>query len=73
MTRDEIIRMAQEAGASEWSPGWHLFTYDLERFFQLAYEAGRKDEQERCAHIADAHATIEGIAQTIAAEIRSAK
>ena len=30
-------------------------------------------ERRRCAQIADAHASIEGIAQTIAAEIRSIK
>lgn len=35
--------------------------------------AGRKAEQDRCAQIADSHASIEGIAQVIAAEIRSDK
>ena len=35
--------------------------------------AGVKSEQDRCAQIADAHASCEGIAQVIAAEIRSDK
>ena len=58
----------------------------LERFARLVYEATFRDaniaasrtildaavlkEREACAQIADAHASIEGIAQRIAAEIR---
>ena len=73
MTRDDIIRMAREAGIDAEKDtlcryeGW---VEPLERFFHLAYAAGRKTAQERCAQIADAHASIEGIAQRIAAEIR---
>lgn len=59
---------------------------ELERFAHLVYEATFRDaniaasrtildaavleEREKCAQIADAHASIEGIAQRIAAEIR---
>ena len=58
----------------------------IERFAHLVYEATFRDaniaasrtildaavlkEREACAQIADAHASIEGIAQRIAAEIR---
>ena len=59
---------------------------ELERFAHLVYESVFRDaniaasrtildaavleEREACAQIADAHASIEGIAQRIAAEIR---
>jgi len=38
---------------------------------QSAYEAGVADMKERCAGIADAEASVEGIGQRIAAAIRS--
>ena len=69
MNRDDIIRMARDCG---WTP-FESLNKSFEHFFHLAYAAGRKAEQDRCAKIADAHATIEGIAQAIAAEIRSDK
>lgn len=63
-----------------------FWTLELERFAHLVYEATFRDaniaasrtildaavlqEREACAQIADAHASIEGIAQRIAAEIR---
>lgn len=40
---------------------------ELERFHLAAIEA----ERERCAQICDGHASIEGIAQRCAADIRS--
>lgn len=78
MNRDDVIKMAQEAGfKTHHNPEmWDITIASdeaIERFFHLAYAAGRKAEQELCAKIADAHASIEGIAQTIAAEIRSDK
>ena len=99
MTREDIIRMAHEAGdlfvtqfgVASATPEW------LERFFRAAYAAGAaaKDvehqqtlalqqrsyereiqleveaEREECAQIADAEASIEGIAQRIAVNIRA--
>jgi hypothetical protein len=45
MTRDDIIRMAREAGGS--SGGiWGFTVIELERFFKLAYEAGAAVERE---------------------------
>jgi hypothetical protein len=43
----------------------------LERFRKLAYEAGMRAERAACADICDQHASIEGIAQRCAAEIRA--
>lgn len=77
LTKDEIIRMAKEAGClgpSEggdpnglWEPnGWENVTELMFRFADLIAAA----EREECADIADQHASIEGIAQSIAAAIR---
>jgi hypothetical protein len=41
MTRDDIIRMAREAG------------FDLFLFFTLAYEAGAAAEREACARLVE--------------------
>jgi len=80
MTKEDIIRMAREAGlASIFSacdePGvrcaYEDWDEELERFFTLAYEAGAAAEREACADICDQHASIEGIAQRCAAEIRA--
>lgn len=48
-TQEQVIAWAREAG---------LVMYDyehpsLERFATLAYEAGRKDENEACAKVCD--------------------
>ena len=34
-SRTDVLSMAREAGATEWCPGWHLWTDDLERFAAL--------------------------------------
>jgi hypothetical protein len=96
MTRDDIIRMAQEAcETTNWKPGLgneHVVEF-MERFARLVYEAKDAEhqqtlahqqrsyereiqleveaEREECAQIADAEASIEGIAQRIAAAIRA--
>jgi hypothetical protein len=69
MNRDDIIRMAHKAGLHlatdvKWMP--IVGIEYAEKFAALV----RADERDRCAKIADAHASIEGIAQDIAAEIR---
>ena len=49
MTRDDIIRMAREAG-------WAVHAYNseiVERFFKLAYEAGATAEREACARVCE--------------------
>jgi hypothetical protein len=68
MTRDDIERMAHEAGIT-YVTGYGVAsaTFEwLERFAALVAAA----ERQRCADIAVSYASIEGIAQTIAAEIR---
>ena len=69
MNRDDIIRMAREAGLTLRGhydePG--STPQELERFAALVAAA----EREACAQIADAEASIEGIAQRIAAAIRA--
>ena len=42
-----------------------------QRGYMFGYIRGFEEERERCAKIADAHASCEGIAQLIAAEIRN--
>ena len=61
MNRDDIIRMAREAGLYVdedgeilEGDGWHTQTLFIERFAALAYEAGRKDENEACAKVCEA-------------------
>lgn len=71
MNREDIIKMAREAGfevygTDVWvTDGWWL--EELERFAALVAAAERED----CAQICDAEATIEGIAQRCAAAIRA--
>jgi hypothetical protein len=74
MTRDDIIRLAQEAGFSSsvtkeqeiWVTNGYVIQ-NLERFADLVAAA----EQEACADICDQHSTCEGIAQKCATAIRA--
>jgi hypothetical protein len=52
MNRDDIIRMAREAGFSEWAV---RTPQDLERFAALAFAAGAAAEREACAKVCDKH------------------
>lgn len=56
MKRDEIIRMAREAGIIDRSPflGVRPAMMDaLGNFFALAYEEGAKAEREQCAKVCE--------------------
>jgi len=59
MTRDDIIRMAREAGFTTDSVEVWIHDYDgictseLERFAKLAYEAGAAAEREACAKVCE--------------------
>jgi hypothetical protein len=64
MTRDDILKLAREAGIIWWSSDQ---TPLLIRFAALVAAA----ERAACADICDQHASIEGIAQRCAAEIRA--
>jgi len=68
MTQEDILRMAQEAGlaivySERDEDGWR----ELANFAALVAAA----EREACADICDQHASIEGVAQRCAAEIRA--
>lgn len=64
MTRDDRSRMAREAGLIWWPS--HQMPL-LERFAALIAAAERK----ACADICDQHASVEGIAQRCAEQIRA--
>ena len=51
MNREDIIRMAQEAGFSEWAVGLSEMPLHLERFAALVASA----EREACAKIVESH------------------
>ncbi len=78
MTKEDLVRMAGEAGfvvdekAQQHQPNCIFHTHHmvdelLERFAALVAAA----ERAACADICDQHASIEGIAQRCAAEIRT--
>ena len=74
MTREDIIRMAREAGCEEtWGMDAFRFTIEeLERFAALVAEA----EREACARICDAYGMPDGTSETariLAAAIRGQK
>jgi hypothetical protein len=71
MTREDIIRMARGAKWGISKGRWLIPTEELERFAALVAEHERAAEREACAEICDAEATIEGIAQRCAANIRA--
>ena len=58
MKRDDIIRMAREAGYKHpdaVGDAEDFAYFDFERFATLAYEAGRKDENEAAIEIVARH------------------
>jgi hypothetical protein len=69
MTRDDILRMAREAGASRLA-NVTGFTDFLARFAALAYEAGAASEREACAQVGMLVAT-NGIETSAAIRARS--
>lgn len=65
MNRDDIIRMAREAGLSS-AVGKHIaLDAELERFFQAAHAAGAAAEREACAKVADGYIGADPIATAI--------
>ena len=75
MNREDIIRMAREAGILEpiellESNQWRQDTIrELERFFQAAYAAGAAAEREACARVCEEDGLLWG--QRYAAAIRA--
>lgn len=54
--KDDIIRMAREAGGYRYEVDWCFEMENLERFFQLAYAAGAAAEREACLDLAESYA-----------------
>jgi len=59
-TRKEVIAAAKEVGAQtriyEKSPGLDYYQFEtaqLERFYAIAFEAGRQAEREECAKVCE--------------------
>jgi len=70
MNQEDIIKLAQMWG--DWNGQTMEFNdVGLERFFHLVYDAGAAAEREACADICDQHASVEGIAQRCAEQIRA--
>jgi hypothetical protein len=72
MNREEIIRMAREAGFSEWAVGLSEMPLHLERFAALVASA----EREACAKVCDEYDVAEDVnscdtAEGIAIAIRA--
>ena len=68
MTRDEIIRMAQEAGIDETRGWFNCVVEEFTRFAELVAAA----EREACAKVADDHiGDGDYMAERIAAAIRA--
>ena len=51
--REQVIRMAQEAGLMDWNGQCVLTDGQLERFFHLAAAAGAEAEREACARVVE--------------------
>ena len=78
MNRDEIIRMALEAGfeSSEYgycTPGMYAYNMGIvERFYRAAYAAGAAAEREACAKVViDMVDNGQGVVDRITAAIRA--
>ena len=53
-TQEQVIAWAEEAcGEPAWEGGVEWVWGEVRRFAALAYEAGRKDENEDCAKVCD--------------------
>lgn len=54
-TEEQVIAWMEEASDGRQPDGWGVMLDDeqLKRFAALAYEAGRKDENEACAKVAE--------------------
>jgi hypothetical protein len=55
MTRDDIIRMAREAGAtvSSFHGRFVMYPDDIERFAAIVAAAAKAEEREECAKLCD--------------------
>lgn len=52
-TQEQVLQWAREAGGDDWGL-FRDFMPEIESLATLAYEAGRKDENEACAKVCEA-------------------
>jgi hypothetical protein len=79
--REQVIRMAQEAGATNvdaadpqcWAGDIAFEEEELERFFHAAYAAGAAAEREACARVCEALEEHKGHACAYAIRAREEK
>lgn len=68
MIRDDIVRMAREIGMDEVDPGIFMFeAYELKQLFDLVFAAGKSEEREACANLADECLNIDELGAVIRA------
>ena len=77
-TQEQALDWAFECDFVESTPAEDVFSSiyvccpkDIERLVTLVYEAGRKDENEACAKVAEGYITMEGYGYEIARYIRA--
>lgn len=74
MNREDIIRMAREAGfdrAYVSEDAAISLLVPIERFFQAAYAAGAAAEREACARLAERSESAEHCAAAIRARVKA--
>ncbi len=70
MNRDDIIRMAQEAGKSEsWVTGKTIWPF-VERFAELVAAAEREECAKVCEAYDDRHPTVTNLGHCLGKQIR---
>ncbi len=72
MNREDIIRMAEEAGACFEGCYWTATADDLELFAALVTAAAKAEEREACAKVVDANAEQCGTAIRLILESNAA-
>lgn len=73
MTRDEVIKMALEAGAVFSMDGWKIWPEELERLVRAAYNAGADATREECAKFFDSKDETFFWGSQVASRIRARK
>lgn len=68
MTPDRAREIAKKT-SDQISGEWPLLMNDLEHMIESALLLAASEERARCAEICDQHASVEGIAQRIRAQI----
>ena len=68
-----VIEAAKAAGATEWCPGWYLWTTELERFAQVIRNQALEDALAEVEQGIWFDKTTDQILESIASAIRAMK